>query len=157
VSLVDQLPDVLHVIAGCRPDELGPVPPNVVLTGRLSATVTRSLLTAADVAVTPVGARYPRLELAEHLAAGVPCVSTPGGAYGLPIEDELHALVREFPEFPAAVRRLLDEPALAERLATEGRQLVELHFDAGAAASLVHLAIGALVTGGPTHAAVGGR
>ncbi len=142
-SLAERLPGVLHVIVGCRPEDLGEAPPqNVVLTGLLSETVKQALLGAADVALVPIpSVRAARLELAECLAAGIPCVSTAAGAYGLRVEDGVHALLRELPEFPAAVRSVLDDPALAKRLSREGRALVERHYDASVAGDCAAAAV----------------
>ncbi|MGH9048855.1 MAG: glycosyltransferase, partial [Acidimicrobiia bacterium] len=79
------------------------------------------------VAVVPVHAGGgTRIKLLEALAHGRPVVSTSVGAEGLdlaPGRDGL--LVADQPgEFAAHCRRLLDEPALAERLATVGRDVV---------------------------------
>jgi glycosyltransferase involved in cell wall biosynthesis len=115
-----------------------------------------SLLTAADVAVIPVGHPATRLETAECLAAGVPCVVTPAGTYGLPVEDGVHALVCEPEDFPVAVRRLLDDRPLAERLSREGRALVEREFDAEDAARRARVVVRAAIESASTpRSAVG--
>jgi glycosyltransferase involved in cell wall biosynthesis len=142
-ALANHLPDVLHVIVGCRREHLtGVPPPNVVLIEGLPESMKHALLAAADLALFPVAhAGCLRLELAECLAAGIPSISTSAGSYGLPLEDGVHALVRELREFPTAVRQLLAEPALAAGLSREGRHLVELHYDAATAAQCMVAAV----------------
>jgi glycosyltransferase involved in cell wall biosynthesis len=145
------------VIVGCRREHLvGVLPPNVVLIEGLPESMKHALLAAADVALFPVEhAGCLRLELAECLAAGIPSVSTSAGSYGLPLEDGVHALVRELPEFPTAVRQLLAEPALAARLSREGRRLVELHYDAATAAQRVVTAVQEAVGTGSRRVSAG--
>jgi glycosyltransferase involved in cell wall biosynthesis len=134
-AIAGELPRALHVVVGCRLEDLGDeMPPNVVVVGSLLRPMRESLLRAADVSVVPAAHPATRLALVECLAAGVPCVVTAAGAYGLPLDDDVHALVREVREFPDAVRRLLAEPELAERLGREGGALVERNYDVDAAA-----------------------
>lgn len=76
--------------------------------------------------------------LLEAMALGTPCVATP--VTGIPevVHDELTGLLVD-PADPArlavALGRLLDQPALRLRLATEARALVEREFDAHAQAA----------------------
>ena len=145
-TVARQLPNMLHVAVGCRLEDLGAeAPPNLLAVGSLTAALRESLLRAADLSLVPALHSGTRLELAECLAAGLPSVVTPGGAHGLPLEDGVHALVRELEGFPEAAGRLLREPGLAERLGREASALVDREFDAeagGRAVDVVRSAIG---------------
>ena len=80
----------------------------------------------ADVALCPVrtaGAGLKRKAL-EAMACGVPVVATPdvSGVEGRAGEDILFA--RDVPEYVNAIRDVLTQPKLAERLSVNGRRLV---------------------------------
>ena len=63
------------------------------------------------------------------MGAGVPCVSTTIGAEGMGIVDGVHAMVRDDPAgFAEAVVALYGDPALWEKIADQGRRLVEDRF-----------------------------
>jgi glycosyltransferase involved in cell wall biosynthesis len=141
-AIAEALPRVLHVIVGCDHDDVSTTPPpNVVLTGLLSETAKRALLGAVDLAVAPLTVMEARPLLAECLAAGLPLVTTLPAAHGLPVIDGRHALVRDVADFPEAVQALLDEPGLGERLAADGRALVEQYYDADSAGDSARTAL----------------
>ncbi len=80
----------------------------------------------ADVALCPVrtaGAGLKR-KAVEAMACGVPVVATPelSGVEGRPGEDIL--LARDVPEYVRAIRDVLTQPELAEKLSVNGRRLV---------------------------------
>jgi glycosyltransferase involved in cell wall biosynthesis len=87
-------------------------------------------LHAATVAVCPMRSGSGiQNKVLEALACGAPVVATAianRGVQGVPDRDLLVADTAE--TFAAAVLRLLDEPALAVRLAQAGRAFVEQHF-----------------------------
>jgi glycosyltransferase involved in cell wall biosynthesis len=59
-----------------------------------------------------------RIKILEAFAHGVPVVSTRQGAEGLDLDNEVHLLLADEPEdFAAQCRRLLDDAALAQKLA----------------------------------------
>jgi hypothetical protein len=71
-----------------------------------------------------------RGKVLEALAMGAPVVTTRLGAEGLGAVSGEHLLLADgAPAFAAAVRRLLDDPALADRLGAAGRRLVTERFD----------------------------
>jgi len=100
-------------------------PPGVVVAGRVSEIEPE--LARADIAVVPlrIGSGT-RLKILESFAHRIPVVSTTVGADGLDVEDGVHLLLADRPEeFAAACRRLVEDPALAQRLvdAAERRYL----------------------------------
>jgi glycosyltransferase involved in cell wall biosynthesis len=102
--------------------------PNITATGRVASVL--PFLCHADVALVPLhfesGTRFKILEAA---ACGVPLVSTTLGAEGIPVVDGRDILLADKPEaFADAILALLDDRALAARLATSCRRLVQEHF-----------------------------
>lgn len=71
-----------------------------------------------------------RVKILHALAMGLPVVTTAKGAEGLAVRDEEHLLIRDAPRaYAEAVLRVLDDDALAERLRSAGRALVESRYD----------------------------
>src|ERR1022692_2719213 len=87
-------------------------------------------LARARVAVVPVLAGSgTRLKILEAWAAGLPVVSTPIGAEGLPVRDGEHILLADTAfTFASAVSRLLACSGLRSRLGMAGRLLLEKEF-----------------------------
>jgi glycosyltransferase involved in cell wall biosynthesis len=66
-----------------------------------------------------------RIKLLEALSAGAPVVTTTLGSQGLDAENGRHLLVADSAEgLAGCILQLLGDPALAERLGTEGERLV---------------------------------
>ena len=90
-------------------------------------------LAAHDVFVAPI--RFgsgTRVKLLDAMACGIPIVTTPEGAEGLPLIDGKHALIRSDPkQFAEAVLRLHASPELAEALSSAALALVRERFDNG--------------------------
>jgi len=87
----------------------------------------RPWLRDAAIVVVPLRAGSgTRLKILEAWAAGRPVVSTTVGAEGLDAAHGRHLLVADdAPGFARAVRRLLADPRLRDRLAHAGRTLAE--------------------------------
>ena len=66
-----------------------------------------------------------KFKVLETLAAGCPLVATPLSVDGIAAISGQHVLLAERSELPAALRTLLGDAALRQRLARAGRQLVE--------------------------------
>ena len=93
-------------------------------------------LERADVMVVPLrmggGTRF---KVLEAMAVGLPVVSTPVGLQGIDAEPERHALVAHAPaDFAGATLRILDDHALAQRLARDARKLIEERYAWGVVA-----------------------
>ena len=110
-------PDSLRALAGER----------IKVTGRVPDL--QPWLARATLYVSPLrmGAGI-KNKVLEALATGCPLLATPLSADGIAIEHGRHAWLAERRDFPAALRSLLADAALRERLALAGRQLVESRY-----------------------------
>ena len=71
-----------------------------------------------------------RVRILEGFARGIPTVTTTIGLEGIDARPDEDVLIGDTPEkFAAAVLRLLDQPELREKLANNGRRLVEKVYD----------------------------
>lgn len=119
-------PDLHFYIVG-RDSELGFGQfngPNVTVTGRLDSVL--PYLCNVDVALVPLmfesGTRFKILEAG---ACKIPLVSTTLGAEGIPVVDGQDILIADEPaEFANAIRKILDDKNLADRLAQNCFRLV---------------------------------
>jgi len=107
----------------------------VVFTGPVSRGEVAGLLRSADVFV--FNSWYEGLphSVLEAMAAGVPVVSTPAGGTAEIVDHLRNAVVVEVGDdasLLAGVRRVLEDPALARRLAAEARDDVARRFSPGA-------------------------
>jgi glycosyltransferase involved in cell wall biosynthesis len=87
-----------------------------------------------------------RLKILESMALGTPVITTSKGAEGLDhLVDGENILIADEPrEFAAKVTLLLRSPALRQRLADGGRQLVAAHYDWQAAGRELRSLVGQL-------------
>lgn len=116
-------PAWLVAIGADPPGEL--VAPYVTFTGPVDDLPAHLL--GADVAVVPLrhGAGT-RLKILEYFAASLPVVATSKAVEGLGLQPGVEAWIEDDIErLAGAVARLLDSPALAERLGRRGRWSVE--------------------------------
>ena len=71
-----------------------------------------------------------RLKILEAWAMGVPVISTPVGAEGLPVKDGENILLASDPDkFVEKIERLIQMPQDINNLKVTARKLVEKHFD----------------------------
>jgi glycosyltransferase involved in cell wall biosynthesis len=79
-----------------------------------------------DVGVIPLwSGRGIKVKTLTFMAAGIPVAATPMAVEGMAVVDGRHCLLAESPaDLARAVRRLLDDQALADAIAAAGRQLV---------------------------------
>jgi glycosyltransferase involved in cell wall biosynthesis len=89
----------------------------------------RELARARVAVVTLLAGSGTRLKVLEAWAAGLPVVSTPLGAEGLPVRDGENILLAASPgKFTDAVSRLLACNSLRSQLGKAGRLLLEKEF-----------------------------
>lgn len=129
-KLLQRYPQLHFYIVGSNSDKgFGHLNgPNITATGRVSSVL--PYLCHADVALVPLhfesGTRFKILEAG---ACGVPQVSTTLGAEGIPVINGRDVLIADEPEaFANAILRLLEDKALAARLAANCSRLVREQF-----------------------------
>lgn len=146
-----RVPEATFEIAGVglKPDASGnlPVPsawrvPGVTTVGfleDLEPLYQRSLGMLAPV----FGGSGVRLKLLEGFRAGMPVVTTPDGAFGLPIRDGEEALVASDPEaFAERVEKLVADEALGERVRQGGYAYLEKHHSLSVAQAVMRDVLG---------------
>ena len=135
-----RLPDAELLVVGARPPEevrRHQGVPGVTLVGEVEDTRPHYQTCRALLAPIRAGSGT-RLKILEALACGAPVVTTTLGAEGIEGSDGVHFLIGDTPErFADAVCRLLADDALCDRLAEQGRRLVEERYgwDRSAAAA----------------------
>ena len=133
-AIVAEVPDTRIYIVGIQPHPAvlaleQQFPENVTVTGEVSDV--RPYLAQCVVSVVPLrSGGGTRLKILEAMAMHRAVVSTAIGCEGLLIENDRHLLVRDDPKcFAQAVIELLDDAIKWNRLAVNGRELVEQRYD----------------------------
>jgi glycosyltransferase involved in cell wall biosynthesis len=84
-----------------------------------------------------------RVKMLEGFRAGMPVVTTPDGAFGLPLTDGREALVAGDPEaFAERVARLVDDEPLRQAIREGGYTYLEQHHSLAAAQDVMRRALG---------------
>jgi len=136
--LADELPDVQLVLKHMGTDRppVGPLrhPDRVHIVGHVPYERMVDWYQASDVCVSIASSDSSPRSVWEAVASGTPCVVS-----DLPWVHELMVADRDAlvvpidaPQVAAAIRAVLDDPALAETLARNGRRLVAAHHDQAA-------------------------
>jgi glycosyltransferase involved in cell wall biosynthesis len=128
----ETLPDARFVVVGKNPpDEVIELTsdPRIEVTGYVVDV--EPYLEAADAFVVPLHAGSGmRVKIVDAWLWALPIVATPIGAEGIDLVDGENIMLAEAPEaFAGAVRRVLTDDVLNQRLRTQGRQWVEDHYD----------------------------
>ncbi len=100
----------------------------VLWTGRLEGGLKRAALAAATLFVLPSRSENFGIALLEAMAAGLPCVSTPGVALAAEAEGAVRVVPAEAGPLAAALRELLGDADERARLATAARELARRKF-----------------------------
>lgn len=146
-----RVPDATFEIAGVglKPDDSGrlPVPPAWQAPGITTVGFLEDLepLYQRSVAMlAPVfGGSGVRVKMLEGFRAGMPVVTTPDGAFGLPLEDGKEALVATDPDgFAERVERLLKDEPLRQRIREGGYGYLDAHHSLRAAQAIMREVIG---------------
>jgi glycosyltransferase involved in cell wall biosynthesis len=128
LALARYLPDCRFIMAGgvCGAIADRPRSENVELFGPFTPRQKQDLLARADLYINPVTlGSGTSLKAVEALAARLPMVSTPEGVRGLGLTPDRHAVIVRREDFVLAIRRVLADAPLRERIAAEGRALAQ--------------------------------
>jgi Glycosyltransferase len=107
-------------------NEYGKLPKNVLAFGTIDEDEKYEIYKLADIAINPMfSGSGTNLKMLDYMSAGIPVVSTPIGARGLDIENEVHALICPAEEFQAKISRLLESEELQQKIRINARNLVE--------------------------------
>lgn len=118
----------LIVGSACQAIAARPLPSNVRLLGVVDDDAKSLLLGAADVALNPMLAGSgSNLKMLDYMAAGLPVISSPFGARGMLVDEELVMLAKPEELVAALERAAADPDAMLER-ARLARAHVERHF-----------------------------
>jgi glycosyltransferase involved in cell wall biosynthesis len=128
-----EAPDVTFRIVGARPPAhvVGLARPGsgIEVTGYV-ADLEPTLARSAVLVVPLHSGSGMRVKILEAFARGIPVVSTTIGVEGIDARADEHLLVADDAvSFAREVLRLLEDPALAARIARAGRRLVEERYD----------------------------
>lgn len=90
----------------------------------------RPYLAKAQAMVVPLRAGGgTRIKIFEGMATGIPVVSTPIGAEGLPLRNGIDAVIAEDAQsFADAINQLFESPQLGQRIGAEGARMVREQF-----------------------------
>ena len=115
---------------------------NARLLGRVPDEEKRLLLHAADVALNPMfSGSGTNLKMFDYLSAGLPVITSPVGARGIPIASFREAVITEPYAFAPAIKQVLGRPELKDTLSTNARAMVVEKFHWKHIARSVHNAI----------------
>jgi len=107
-------------------NEYGKLPKNVLAFGTVDEDEKYEIYKLADIAINPMfSGSGTNLKMLDYMSAGIPVVSTPIGARGLDIENEVHALICPAEEFKEKIPKLLESEELQQKLRINARNLVE--------------------------------
>jgi glycosyltransferase involved in cell wall biosynthesis len=142
-SLAPLLPDVNFMIAGNICDTFkGRDAVNVHLLGRVSDEDKKYLLQGVDIALNPMfSGSGTNLKMFDYMSAGIPVISTPTGARGIPLRTLHDAIITESYGFLNAINQILANSDLSGKLSKNGRNMVEEKFHWKNLAKRVHQAI----------------
>jgi len=127
-----QLPDVKLYLIGSRPARairrLGERDPSIVVTGYVEDLAPYLARSAVMIAPLHFGSGM-RVKILDSLARGMPLVSTPFGCQGIHVTHDENILIADAPEdFAAMVQQVIEDRDVANRLATNGRRLMETEY-----------------------------
>ena len=132
LRFASEVPKVTFLIIGsaCNYFTGRGLPGNVATLGMVDDAVKAQCLGCADLALNPMPyGTGSNLKMLDYFAAGIPVVSNRVGLRGLAAIPELHCVLAEVPDFPAAIRTLLADPVRCRMYSRMGRRLAEEHYD----------------------------
>lgn len=131
-------PNVEFLIAGnvCKGLQEEHPPRNVRLLGLVSEETKHDLLHGVDLALNPMfSGSGTNLKMLEYLSCGLPIITTPLGARGLRMKNDVQGSVIESQFFARAISDLLADPGKRFLYSANARQKAEAEFDWDAVAA----------------------
>lgn len=102
---------------------------NVILLPSFTDQERATLLETCDIGLNPITqGSGSNLKLFEYMAAGLPVITTPLGRRGIAGTSGTHFITADLVQFPAAIRTLVDTPALQKTLGIAARQKIFTHY-----------------------------
>ncbi|MQL51392.1 glycosyltransferase [Desulfofundulus thermobenzoicus] len=124
-SIAPYFPDVIFLIAGSVCDKINHTPSNIKLLGKVNDEHRNYLLTNCDVAINPMfSGAGTNLKMLDYMSFGLPIISTPVGARGLDIKNQVHCIISEAKAFIHELDRLLKDPNLRKEIGQAAKKLV---------------------------------
>lgn len=115
---------------------------NCVFLGYVSDAEKRALLATADVALHMITeGSGTNLKLFDYMAAGLPIITNPLGARGVPNASTVFVQAEDGEALPGVLQGILNDPAARDLHGAAARRLAEEQFDWGAAARTFHAAL----------------
>lgn len=125
-NIATATPEVEYVVVGNVCDEVDTdnAPSNIDFRGFVQNL--DDVYDQADIALNPVTTGGgTNVKVIEYFGRGLPVISTPFGARGIPADSGTHYLVAELDEFPDAIKRLISNPDLCEGVSRNCYRLVK--------------------------------
>jgi len=129
--LPEKYPDITFIVMGNVCKILQVSNRNAKLMGVVDEQTKQNLLSIADMAINPpiVGAGV-NTRILEYMAYGLPVITTPLGARGVPVQDGESAVIRDPKNFPDGFEFLLADGERARTIGLNARKIIEEHFSA---------------------------
>jgi sugar transferase (PEP-CTERM/EpsH1 system associated) len=130
--ILERIPESKLIIVGRNPPkniQMLSKDPHVTVRGNVADV--KPFYKQAKISVVPLrSGGGTRLKIAESMAMGVPVISTSIGCEGMAVHNNRDILITDEPaEFAQGAIDLLSSPQLWDRLAREGRKLIEKKYD----------------------------
>jgi glycosyltransferase involved in cell wall biosynthesis len=128
ISMSKALPQIQFLVAGSAgvPFKSRDVPRNISFLGPVSQQVRDILLASVDIALNPMSSGTgSNLKMVDYFAAGIPVISTPFGARGLPVRDREHLVISNLENFEASLAEMAElKDPLLEKMTISALNLV---------------------------------
>lgn len=109
--------------------EYGALPDNFLAFGTVDEDEKHELYKLADIAINPMfSGSGTNLKMLDYMSAGIPVVTTPIGARGIPVVNYEHVIVCSPEQMAERIQELISDSKLRERLRDSARVLVENGF-----------------------------
>lgn len=131
--VVTKFQECFFIIIGSIKDyyiqEYGTLPDNVLAFGTVDEDEKYELYKLADIAINPMfSGSGTNLKMLDYMSAGIPIITTPVGARGIPVVNYEHAIICSPEQMAEKIQELISDSNLHMRLRENARVLVEKDF-----------------------------